>query len=101
MKLRSTVGWANASSAQHATRRANEISQSRHAGCKVFFIVNPADKNVHFLVEHLHAISRLPEVDADFPIRWSLTKAAFSSAIPLKGMIRRSRKIKRERGISF
>jgi putative transposase len=47
----------------------------------------------------LHAIWRLPEGDADFPLRWSLIKAAFSRTIPKTEMIRHSRKMKRERGI--
>ena len=51
------------------------------------------------LPDHLHAIWRLPEVDADFPLRWSLIKAAFSREIPKTEVIRRSRKMKRERGI--
>ena len=44
------------------------------------------------LPDHLHAIWRLPEVDADFPLRWSLIKAAFSREIPKTEVIRRSRK---------
>jgi putative transposase len=51
------------------------------------------------LPDHLHAIWRLPEGDADFPLRWSLIKAAFSRAIPKIEVIGRSRKMKRERGI--
>jgi putative transposase len=51
------------------------------------------------LPDHLHAIWRLPEGDADFPLRWSLIKAAFSRTIPKTEMIRHSRKMKRERGI--
>jgi putative transposase len=51
------------------------------------------------LPDHLHAIWRLPEGDADFPLRWSLVKAAFSRTIPKTEMIRHSRKMKRERGI--
>lgn len=34
------------------------------------------------LPDHLHTIWRLPEGDADFPLRWSLIKAAFSRAMP-------------------
>jgi len=30
------------------------------------------------LPDHLHAIWRLPEGDADYPLRWSLIKAGFS-----------------------
>ncbi len=51
------------------------------------------------LPDHLHAIWRLPEGDADFSLRWSLTKAAFSRAIPRTEAIWDSRKHKRERGI--
>jgi putative transposase len=51
------------------------------------------------LPDHLHVIWRLPEGDADFPLRWSLIKAAFSRTIPKTEMIRYSRKMKRERGI--
>jgi putative transposase len=51
------------------------------------------------LPDHLHAIWRMPEGDADFPLRWSLIKAAFSRAIPKTEAIRNSRKHKRERGI--
>ncbi|WP_460841633.1 REP-associated tyrosine transposase [Noviherbaspirillum agri] len=51
------------------------------------------------LPDHLHAIWRLPEGDADFQLRWSLIKVAFSRAIPKNEVIRRSREIKRERGV--
>ncbi|WP_199710694.1 REP-associated tyrosine transposase [Noviherbaspirillum cavernae] len=51
------------------------------------------------LPDHLHAIWRMPEGDADFPLRWSLTKAAFSRALPKTEAIRPSRRMKRERGI--
>lgn len=51
------------------------------------------------LPEHLHAILRLPEGDADFPLRWSLIKTVFSRAIPKTEAIRPSRKMKRECGI--
>ncbi len=50
------------------------------------------------LPDHLHVIWRLPEGDADFPLRWPLIKATFSRAIPKTEVIQRSRKIKRERG---
>ncbi|MFJ7567874.1 REP-associated tyrosine transposase [Herminiimonas sp. NPDC097707] len=51
------------------------------------------------LPDHLHAIWRLPEGDADFPLRWSLIKAAFSRALPKTEAISLSRKMKHERGI--
>jgi len=96
-------------------------------GATYFFTVNLADRKSNLLTEqidllrntmrkirqshpfdilamvvlrdHLHAIWRLPEGDADFPLRWSLIKAAFSRAIPKTELIRHSRKMKRERGI--
>src|SRR2546425_4298868 len=97
------------------------------AGATYFFTVNLADRKSKLLTEeidvlrnvmrkireshpfeiiamvvlpdHLHAIWRLPEGDADFPLRWSLIKAAFSREMPKIEVIRRSRKLKRERGI--
>lgn len=51
------------------------------------------------LPDHLHAIWRLPLEDADFPLRWSLIKGVFSRAIPKTEVVRRSREMKRERGI--
>ena len=96
-------------------------------GATYFFTVNIADRKSNLLIEHidilrnamrkirqshpfaiiamvvlpdhLHAIWRLPEGDADFSLRWSLIKAAFSREIPKTEVIRRSRKMKRERGI--
>ncbi|MFZ6647839.1 REP-associated tyrosine transposase [Undibacterium sp. TJN25] len=49
--------------------------------------------------DHLHAIWRLPEGDANFPLRWSLIKAAFSRALPKVEIVPDSRRKKRERGI--
>jgi putative transposase len=97
------------------------------AGATYFFTVNLADRKSKLLTEkidilrnavrkirrsypfdilamvvlpdHLHAIWRLPEGDANFPLRWSLIKAAFSREIPKGELIRRSRVLKRERGI--
>ena len=71
---------------RHATRK---IRQS-HPFDIIAMVVLP---------DHLHAIWRLPEGDADFPLRWSLIKGAFSRAIPKNEAIRRSREMKRERGI--
>ena len=101
--------------------------RAKTAGATYFFTVNLADRSSALLTEniqelrnavrkirlshpfeiiamvvlpdHLHAIWRLPEGDADFPLRWSLIKAAFSRMIPKTEVIRRSRKLKRERGI--
>ncbi len=102
-------------------RRANV------AGACYFFTVNLADRQSDLLVlkidllrdavrkvraaypfeiiamvvlpDHLHAIWRMPECDADFALRWSLIKAAFSRALPKTELINPSRKSKRERGI--
>ena len=51
------------------------------------------------LPDHLHAIWRLPEGDADYPKRWSLIKAGFSRGLPRTETIRASRLVKRDRGI--
>jgi putative transposase len=51
------------------------------------------------LPEHLHAIWRLPEGDADYPMRWSLIKSGFSRQLEKTEFIRVSRLSKRERGI--
>ena len=51
------------------------------------------------LPEHLHAIWRMPERDADYPLRWSLIKAGFSRAIGSAGSGDASRPSRRERGI--
>jgi putative transposase len=97
------------------------------AGATYFFTVNLADRKSRLLVEqidllrnvirqvrqshsftivamvilpdHLHAIWQLPPGDADYPLRWSLIKAAFSRAIPKTEMIGRSRAVKPERGV--
>jgi len=49
--------------------------------------------------DHLHAIWQLPDGDANYPIRWSLIKGAFSRALPNTENIREARAHKRERGI--
>jgi len=102
-------------------RRANA------AGATYFFTVNLADRNADTLVqhiddlkivmrkvkadhpytlvaqvvmpEHLHAIWRLPPVDAEFPMRWSLIKAGFSRCLEKTENMQASRVAKRERGI--
>lgn len=51
------------------------------------------------LPDHLHAIWRLPEHDADFASRWSLIKSGFSRGLPPQ-MLRSSSNItKREKGL--
>ncbi|HET7649354.1 MAG TPA: transposase [Gammaproteobacteria bacterium] len=49
--------------------------------------------------DHLHTIWRLPEGDADYPMRWALIKAGFSRRLAAVERVRQSRKAKRERGI--
>ncbi len=101
--------------------------RAKTAGASYFFTVNLADrqsdllqkrindlrlitnktKQVHpfvieamvVLPEHIHAIWRLPEGDADYPMRWSLIKSGFSRKIEKTEYIRLSRENKRERGI--
>jgi putative transposase len=51
------------------------------------------------LPEHIHAVWQLPEGDADYPMRWSLIKAGFSRRMAKGEFIRKSRELKRERGI--
>ena len=49
-----------------------------------------------FLPDHLHAIWRLPEDDADFGRRWSLIKRLFSSGLPASKLRSDSKIAKRE-----
>lgn len=51
------------------------------------------------LPDHMHALWRLPEDDADFPTRWRLIRSAFSRALLMNEPISRSRRSKGERGI--
>ena len=51
------------------------------------------------LPDHLHAIWRLPEGDADYAKRWSLIKSSFSRRLPSTERISASRATRRERGI--
>lgn len=51
------------------------------------------------LPDHLHAVWRLPEGDADFATRWRLIKSAFSRSIAVGERISASRAAKGERGI--
>ncbi|MCW5576840.1 MAG: transposase [Burkholderiales bacterium] len=96
-------------------------------GGTYFFTVNLADRRSHLLVEHvdrlrtafqtirarrpfqtvaacvlpdhLHAIWRLPEDDADFGGRWSLVKRLFSSGLPAGDGVSPSKIVRREKGI--
>ena len=52
------------------------------------------------LPEHLHAVWRLPEGDADYPMRWSLIKAGFSRRLIKSETISASRCDKRARHLA-
>lgn len=51
------------------------------------------------LPDHLHCLWRLPLADDDFPTRWRLIKARFSSRLPAGEQTSPSRQRKGERGI--
>jgi putative transposase len=51
------------------------------------------------LPDHLHAIWTMPGEDANYALRWSLIKAAFSRKIVPAEFVSRSRREKGERGI--
>ena len=51
------------------------------------------------LPDHLRAVWRLPESDADYSTRWGLIKSGFSRAVRKGERIRESRKKKGERGV--
>jgi putative transposase len=101
--------------------------RARVSGGTYFFTVNLADRRSDLLVrhiedfrqilakvkkahpfhlvamvvmpEHLHTIWRLPDGDADYPMRWGLIKAGFSRRLAANERIRQSRKSQRERGV--
>ena len=52
------------------------------------------------LPDHLHAIWRMPQDDADYPQRWALIKSGFSRALPKVERIRDARRHKRERCVA-
>ena len=51
------------------------------------------------LPDHLHAIWRLPEGDADYPLRWSLIKSEFSRNLQPSEARSSSKVSRREKGI--
>ncbi len=51
------------------------------------------------LPDHLHAIWRLPQADADFGLRWSLIKRLFVTGSPAASVRSLSKAAKREKGI--
>lgn len=90
-----TVNLANRQSALlvrqiQALREVTQIVKQAHPFVIEAMVVLP---------EHIHAIWRLPEGDADYPMRWSLIKSGFSRRLEKVESIRSSRLSKRERGI--
>ncbi len=71
-------------------RRAFEITRSRHPFHTLAYCVLP---------DHLHTVWRLPERDADFGLRWSVIKWAFSSGLPAAIARTASKISKREKGV--
>ncbi len=71
-------------------RRACGITQSRHPFHTVAICVMP---------DHLHAVWRLPEDDADFGRRWSAIKRLFSTGLDAAADRSASKHAKREKGI--
>ncbi len=101
--------------------------RARIPGATYFFTVNLADRQSALLIEHiddlraairhvrhhhpfridamtvlpdhLHAVWTLPPDDADYSLRWRLTKSFFSRRIPHGEHRRASRVAKKERGL--
>jgi putative transposase len=51
------------------------------------------------LPDHIHTIWTLPKYDSDYSKRWMLIKSSFTCQIPTKEFRRKSRILKRDRGI--
>ena len=73
-----------------ALREAMRVVKERHPFSIIAMVVMP---------DHLHAIWRLPQGDADYPLRWSLIKSGFSRRISQRELLTPSRLDKGERGI--
>ncbi len=73
-----------------ALRASMETVKNAHPFTALAWVVLP---------DHFHIVWRLPEGDADFPMRWMLIKAGFSRQIPATEPVRQSRIRKGERGI--
>ena len=71
-------------------RKAYRTAQENHPFETIAICVLP---------DHLHAIWRLPEGDADFGLRWGLIKRSFSSGLPAATARSESKILKREKGI--
>ncbi len=70
-------------------RGAFDIARTRYPFRTIAYCILP---------DHLHAVWRLPEGDADFGLRWSVIKRAFSRGLP--AAVRSASKVaKREKGL--
>jgi putative transposase len=74
----------------HALRSAYRRVQRRHPFETVAVCVLP---------DHLHAVWRLPEGDADYASRWQQIKRGFSLACDASASLPQSLRVKREKGI--
>jgi putative transposase len=71
-------------------RLAFEVVRTRYPFKTIAYCVLP---------DHLHAVWRLPPDDADFGLRWSRIKRAFSQGLPAADARSVSKIAKREKGI--
>jgi putative transposase len=71
-------------------RRAFELARTRYPYRTLAYCVLP---------DHLHVVWRLPDGDADFSLRWSVIKRAFSSGLPAAGTRSVSKLAKREKSL--
>lgn len=71
-------------------RHAYRLAQARRPFQTIAICVLP---------DHLHAVWRLPERDADFGLRWGLIKRAFSTGLLASTARSESKLKKREKGI--
>jgi putative transposase len=71
-------------------RRMYRSAQERHPFETIAICVLP---------DHIHAVWSLPAGDADFSLRWSLIKSAFSRGLAHEGVRTPSKVAKRERGL--
>ena len=71
-------------------RRAFEIARTRYPFRTIAYCVLP---------DHLHTLWQLPPGDAQFGLRWSVIKRAFSRGLPAAGTRTASKIAKREKGL--
>ena len=71
-------------------RRAFDLARTRHPFRTLAYCILP---------DHLHTVWRLPEDDADFGLRWSVIKRAFSGGLSAALARSTSKIVKREKGL--